>query len=268
MRPASWTHRLGRLVLSSALWRGVGGIALFITLWEAASLLKFPFLRLVPPPHVVFENVVETVQTSAYWSAVFISTKRVAIGYVIGVVLGVPIGLAFGMSRLFKYTFFPVFETLRPIPPLAWVPLSILVWPTVEQTVISIIFLGSFFTVVINVLGGVETLDIRYLRAALSMGATRWQVFWRVVVPATAPSIFTGMAIAIGLTWEIVVAAEMVSSIGFGQTGLGAMMWQAYVGGLIPLIITAMISIGLAGLAFTALIWRIGSYATRWRRQV
>jgi NitT/TauT family transport system permease protein len=268
MRPVTWTRRLGRLVLSSALWRGVGGIALFIALWEAASLLKLPFLRLVPPPHVVFENVVETVQTSAYWSAVLISAKRVAIGYVIGVVLGVPIGLAFGMSRLLKSTFFPVFETLRPIPPLAWVPLSILVWTTVEQTVISIIFLGSFFTVVINVLGGVETLDVRYLRAALSMGASRWQVFWKVVLPATAPSIFTGMAIAIGLTWEIVVAAEMVSSIGSGQTGLGAMMWQAYVGGLIPLIITAMISIGLAGLAFTALIWRIGRYATRWRRQV
>ena len=268
MQRVSWRRQLGRLVLSTRLWRGVGGIALFIALWEAASLLKFPFLRLVPPPHVVFQNLVETVQNPAYWSAVMISARRVAIGYIIGVVLGVPIGLAFGVSRLFKDTFFPVFETLRPIPPLAWVPLSILVWPTVEQTVVSIIFLGSFFTVVINVLGGVETLDIRYLRAALSMGATRWQVFWRVVVPATTPSIFMGMAIAIGLTWEIVVAAEMVSSIGFGQTGLGAMMWQAYVGGLIPLIITAMISIGLAGLAFTALIWRIGSYATRWRRHV
>ncbi|HYX67123.1 MAG TPA: ABC transporter permease [Burkholderiales bacterium] len=261
-------RRLERIALSTTLWRGLAGIALFIALWEAASLLKVSFLRLVPPPHVVFENVIETVQTAAYWSAVYISAKRVAIGYVIGVLLGVPVGLAFGLSRLFRETFFPVFETLRPIPPLAWVPLSILVWPTVEQTVVSIIFLGCFFTVVINVLGGVETLDIRYVRAALSMGASRGQVFWRVVLPATAPSIFTGMAIAIGLTWEIVVAAEMVSSIGFGQTGLGAMMWQAYVGGLIPLIITAMISIGLAGLAFSALIWRIGAYATRWRRQM
>lgn len=268
MRLAKATGRLGRALVSSALWRGLAGIALFIVLWEAASLLKLYFLRLVPPPHVVFQNVIETVQTSAYWSAVYISSKRVALGYLIGVVLGVPIGLAFGVSRIFRHTFFPVFETLRPIPPLAWVPLSILVWPTVEQTVVSIIFLGCFFTVVINVLGGVETLDIRYVRAALSMGATRWQVFWKVVLPATAPSIFTGMAIAIGLTWEIVVAAEMVSSIGSGQTGLGAMMWQAYVGGLIPLIITAMISIGLAGLAFSALIWQIGSYATRWRRQV
>jgi NitT/TauT family transport system permease protein len=76
------------------------------------------------------------------------------------------------------------------------------------------------------------------------------------------------MAIAMGLTWEIVVAAEMVSSIGSGQTGLGAMMWQAYVGGVIPLIITAMISIGLAGLIFSALIWQIGALATRWRRLV
>lgn len=268
MRVATRANRLRRIALSAVLWRGVAGIALFFALWEAASLVKLPFLRFVPPPHVVLENVVQTIQTAAYWSAVYVSAKRVAIGYVIGVVLGVPIGLAFGVSRVFRDTFFPVFETLRPIPPLAWVPLSILFWPSIELTVVSIIFLGSFFTVVINVLGGVETLDVRYLRAAVSMGATPWQVFRKVVVPATSPSIFTGAAIAMGLTWEIVVAAEMVSSIGSGQTGLGAMMWQAYVGGVIPLIITAMISIGLAGLLFSALIWRIGAYATRWRRLV
>jgi len=257
-----------RAVFSTALWRGVGGIAIFVALWEAASLLKLPFLRFVPAPHLLFASVLETLQTPAYWTAVSISAKRVMIGYLIGIALGVPLGLGFGVSRVFKNVFFPVFETLRPIPPLAWVPLSILLWPTMEQTVISIIFLGSFFTVVINVLGGVETVDLRYVRAALSMGATRWQVFWRVVVPATSPSIFTGMAIAMGLTWEIVVAAEMVSSIGSGQTGLGAMMWQAYVGGVIPLIITAMVSIGLAGLLFSALIWQIGGFATRWRRLV
>jgi sulfonate transport system permease protein len=268
MQLATWAGRARRVVRSTALWRGLGGIALFIALWEAASFLKLPFLRFVPAPHILFASVVETVQTSAYWSAVYISAKRVTIGYIIGVVLGVPLGLAFGVSRVFKNLFFPVFETLRPIPPLAWVPLSILFWPTMELTVISVIFLGSFFTVVINVIGGVETVDIRYVRAALSMGATRWQVFSKVVVPATSPSIFTGMAIAMGLTWEIVVAAEMVSSIGSGQTGLGAMMWQAYVGGVIPLIITAMISIGLAGLIFSALIWQIGAFATRWRRLV
>ena len=213
-----------RIVRSTALWRGMGGIALFIALWEAASLLRVPFLRFIPPPHVLFGSVLETIQTSAYWSAVYISAKRVMIGYFIGVGLGVPLGLAFGVSRSFKDIFFPVFETLRPIPPLAWVPLSILLWPTMEQTVISVIFLGSFFTVVINVLGGVETVDVRYVRAALSMGASRRQVFWRVILPATSPSIFTGMAVAMGLTWEIVVAAEMISSIGSGQTGLGAMM--------------------------------------------
>ena len=185
-----------RMVRSTALWRGVGGIALFIALWEAASLLKLPFLRFVPAPHILFASVVETIQTQAYWSAVVISARRVVIGYVIGVALGVPIGLAFGVSRVFKGLFFPVFETLRPIPPLAWVPLSILLWPTMEQTVISVIFLGSYFTVVINVLGGVETVDLRYVRAAFSMGASRWQVFWRVVLPATSPSIFTGMAVA------------------------------------------------------------------------
>ena len=119
-----------RAVFSTALWRGVGGIAIFVALWEAASLLKLPFLRFVPAPHLLFGSVLETVQTPAYWTAVYISAKRVMIGYVIGVALGVPLGLAFGVSRAFKDLLFPVFETLRPIPPLAWVPLSILLWPT------------------------------------------------------------------------------------------------------------------------------------------
>src|SRR6185295_12454504 len=115
MARAHWSRRLRRGVTSAALWQGAAGIALFFALWEAASLVKLPFLRHVPAPHIVLESVVQTIQTEAYWSAVLISAKRVAIGYVIGVVLGVPVGLAFGVSRLLKDTFFPVFETLRPI---------------------------------------------------------------------------------------------------------------------------------------------------------
>jgi NitT/TauT family transport system permease protein len=228
--------------------------------------LYLPWIGAVPAPTEVLHAWLKVIHDPGYWQSWYMSLFRVMSGFVAAMIIGIPFGLLLAVSRSAYGIGFPVFEVLRPIPPLAWVPLSILLWPTMEQTVISVIFLGSYFTVVINVLGGVETIDIRYVRAALSMGATRWQVFWKVVLPATSPSIFTGMAIAMGLTWEIVVAAEMVSSIGSGQTGLGAMMWQAYVGGVIPLIITAMVSIGLAGLLFSALIWQIGAFATRWRR--
>jgi NitT/TauT family transport system permease protein len=253
-----------RLARSPVVWQGLAGIALFLGLWQLGSALRLPMLRHVPTPLEVLVQLASAVQSSQYWLSWYVSGRRVFLGYAIGVGLGVPLGLAMGMSRTFHDTSFPVLEVLRPIPPLAWVPLSILFWPTMEQTIVSIIFLGAFFTVVLNVLGGVEAIDENYRRAALSMGARPWHLFWRIVLPATAPSIFTGMAVGMGLTWEIVVAAEMIASI---QAGLGFMMWQAYVGGNIALIIVAMVSIGLAGLVSSSLIWLAGRRLTPWLRR-
>jgi NitT/TauT family transport system permease protein len=255
--------RLTRLARSAALWQGFAGIALFLALWQVGCALRLPMLRHVPSPVEVVFQLATVVQSRQYWLSWYVSGQRVFLGYTIGVGLGVPLGLAMGMSRIFHGTTFPLVEVLRPIPPLAWVPLSILFWPTMEQTIVSIIFLGAFFTVVLNVLGGVEAIDVNYRRAALSMGARPWHLFWRIVLPATAPSIFTGMAVGMGLTWEIVVAAEMIASI---QAGLGFMMWQAYVGGNIALIIVSMASIGLAGLLSSSLIWMLGRWLTPWLR--
>ena len=262
-RPAP-RSRLGRLARSEAVWQGLAGIAAFLALWQIASMLGLPMLRHVPSPLDVLRQLARVVQGSQYWVSWYVSGRRVFLGYVIGVGLGVPIGLAMGMNRVFHGMGFPVLEVLRPIPPLAWVPLSILFWPTMEQTIVSIIFLGAFFTVVLNVLGGVEAIDVNYRRAALSMGARPWHLFWNIVLPATAPSIVTGMAVGMGLTWEIVVAAEMIASI---QAGLGFMMWQAYVGGNTALIIVSMVSIGLAGLVSSSLIWLLGRRLTPWLRR-
>jgi NitT/TauT family transport system permease protein len=257
-------RRRGRLARTEAVWQGVAGIAAFFVAWQIGSALGLPMLRHVPSPLDVLGQLARVVQSSQYWTSWYVSGRRVFLGYVIGVALGVPLGLGMGMSRIFHGMGFPVLEVLRPIPPLAWVPLSILFWPTMEQTVVSIVFLGAFFTVVLNVLGGVEAIDVNYRRAALSMGARPWHLFWRIVLPATAPSIFTGMAVGMGLTWEIVVAAEMIASI---QAGLGFMMWQAYVGGNISLIIVSMVSIGLAGLVSSSLIWLAGRHLTPWLRR-
>lgn len=262
-RPRPPARRLGRVVRGSALWQGFAGIAAFLLLWQVGSALGIPMLRHVPSPLGVLRELGHAVQTSQYWLSWYVSGRRVFVGYVIGVGLGVPLGLSMGMSRAFHDMSFPVLEVLRPIPPLAWVPLSILFWPTMEQTIVSIIFLGAFFTVVLNVLGGVEAIDVNYRRAAVSMGARPWHLFWKIVLPATAPSIVTGMAVGMGLTWEIVVAAEMIASI---QAGLGFMMWQAYVGGNIALIIVSMVSIGLAGLVSSSAIWLIGRRVTPWLR--
>jgi NitT/TauT family transport system permease protein len=158
---------------------------------------------------------------------------------------------------------FPPLEILRPIPPLAWVPTAIIFWPTTELSIAFVIFLGAFFTVVLNVLGGARSIDERHVRAAASLGSRPSDIFWKIVLPATLPSIFTGMAVGMGITWEVVVAAEMIA----GKSGLGYFTWASYVGGNYPQIIIGMISIGIAGYLSSGLIRSLGKLATPWQRR-
>jgi len=147
------------------------------------------------------------------------------------------------------------------------VPAAIIFWPTQELSIGFVIFLGAFFTIVINVLGGARTIDVRYLRAVQSMGASQWDLFWRIILPGTLPSIFTGAAVGMGITWEVVVAAEMISGGGTqGGGGLGFFIWNSYIGGSLPQIVVGMISIGIAGYLSSTLIRMIGRSAMPWRK--
>jgi NitT/TauT family transport system permease protein len=168
------------------------------------------------------------------------------------------------MSRFTNQLIFPPLEILRPIPPLAWVPTAIIFWPTTELSIAFVIFLGAFFTVVLNVLSGARSIDARHVRAAASFGSRRSDIFWKIVLPATLPSIFTGMAVGMGITWEVVVAAEMIA----GKSGLGYFTWASYVGGNYPQIIIGMISIGIAGYLSSGLIRLLSKVATPWQRRI
>jgi NitT/TauT family transport system permease protein len=120
---------------------------------------------------------------------------------------------------------------------------------------------------VINVLGGARNIDTSYLRAAQSMGASQWDLFLRIILPGTLPSIFTGAAVGMGITWEVVLAAEMIS--GGGQQsggGLGFFIWSSYMGGSIEQVIVGMISIGIAGYLSSSLIRKLGVICTPWLR--
>ncbi len=101
-----------------------------------------------------------------------------------------------GLSRHLRDLSFPTLEILRPIPPLAWVPTAVIFWPTPEMSMIFVTFLGAFFTMVLNILGGVRNVDIRYVRSAQSLGSSGMDIFRRIVLPATLPSLFTGMTVA------------------------------------------------------------------------
>lgn len=266
--------RFRKTIENVSLWRGVVAIVLFLLFWEIGARSKdlfgfaFPFVGFLPPPSAVAVAWLEVLPKWGYWESWYASFMRILSGFLVAQLIGIPFGLMLAMNRYFRGIFFPPFEILRPIPPLAWVPASLIFWPTTELSIAFVTFLGAFFTIVINVLGGARAIDVRYVRAAQSMGATQWDLFWRIILPGTLPSIFVGAAVGMGITWNVVLAAEMVSGGGSAQGGggLGFFIWNSYMGGSLPQIVVGMISIGIAGYLSSAAIRLLGDYFMPWRR--
>jgi NitT/TauT family transport system permease protein len=258
------TAALGKNSITLSLRRGLVAVLGLLVFWEIGRRLHFPFLSAVPAPTEVFASLDHIVGNSKFWNDWIASFSRVLSGFALAQLIGIPVGLLMAMSRTLRYLWFPPLEILRPIPPLAWVPTSIIFWPTTELSIIFVMFLGAFFTVVLTVLGGARAIDERLIRAARSFGSKPRDIFWRIVLPATLPSIITGMAVGMGVTWEVVVAAEMIA----GKSGLGYFTWASYVGGNYPQIIVGMASIGIAGYLSSGAIRLLGKRATPWQRRV
>jgi NitT/TauT family transport system permease protein len=273
---SSRARALGR----PAFWRGVISITTSLALWEIGARshewfgFSFPWFSQVPAPTAVIGEMLRLVQEPSFWNSAYLSTLRVFEGFFAAMVIGIPLGLTMAMSRTFYGIFFPVFEVLRPIPPLAWVPAAIIFWPTQELSIAFVTFLGAFFTIVINVIGGAQAIDVRYFQAARSMGSSSWDIFRRIILPGTLPSIVVGATVGMGITWAVVVAAEMISgggsagSVGGAGGGLGFFIWNSYVGGSYTQIVVGMISIGIAGYISSALLRKIGELITPWLKEV
>ena len=203
------TNSLQKLFKNTTTRRGIGAVIIFVIIlhigsqldeWTGYDLLG---IGLVPPPAHVFTAFLEVIPLHGYWMSWVASFSRVITGFLVAMLIGIPFGLLLAVNRYFRGVFFPPFEILRPIPPLAWVPASLIFWPTNEMSIAFVTFLGAFFTIVINVLGGARSIDISYLRAAQSMGASQLDLFWKIVLPGTLPSIFTGAAVGMGITGKL-----------------------------------------------------------------
>ena len=268
--------RLKSRLLSRASLRAGIALLVFVLLWELGSRSRewlgfaLPWIGQVPAPSAVLRVWAGLLTNYGYWESWYLSLVRVLAGFVAAMVIGIPLGLLMAVSKTFNGLTFPSFEVLRPIPPLAWVPVSIIFWPTQELSIAFVTFLGAFFTVVINVVGGAKSIDSRYFQAAQAMGASQWDIFRRVVLPATLPSIVVGSSVGMGITWNVVVAAETISgggSSGGSGGGLGFFIWNSYVGGSYEQIVVGMISIGIAGYACSEVLRALGGLATPWLRQ-
>jgi len=249
-------------IFNIVLLRGVTSIVGFIIFWEICARFGVPVIGKVPAPSIVLGSLLEQLVLPSYWISWKDSLYRIFVGFTIAQIIGVPLGLFLGANRRARELIFPIFEIMRPVPPLAWVPAAVIFWPTAEMSMIFVTFLGAFFTVVLNIVQGITSIDIRYIRAAHSLGSSRQDIFWRVLLPASLPSVVVGMTVGMGITWAVVVAAEMIAT----STGLGYLTWRGFVSGRFPMIVVGMISIGVAGYISSALIRSVGGFFTPWLR--
>lgn len=245
------------------------GFGVFFGFWYlACTALHLPRFSSLPGPIEVInewfsKNPVygTSIYTPAYYTDIISSVRRVAEAFVLATALGVPLGLLLGWSKSFREYVFPVFETLRPIPILAWVPLAILMFYYTESAVVYLTFLASFFATALNTKLGVDSIDESFPRAAACLGASRWQVFRHVIIPGALPFIFTGLQISVGVAWFSLVAAEMIS----GQYGLGYLIMTSYTMVQYPVIVIGMATLGIVGYATSALVRIAGDYLMQWR---
>lgn len=261
--------RISQWLKSPKPYLMVAGFAILLAFWWlTVEVWKLPRFQDTPGLTVVFKEIFSTnpvyglsVYTPEYYQHIWASVRRVAIAFFLATALGVPLGLFLGWSRTFREYVFPVFETLRPIPILAWVPLAILMFSGAETPVIFLTFLASFFATALNTMLGVESIDESYSRAAYCLGASKWQVFREVIVPGAMPYIFTGLQISVGVAWFSLVAGEMVS----GEFGLGYVINTSYTMVRYPTIVIGMVTLGAVGYATSALVRMAGDYLMQWR---
>ena len=261
--------RISKWIRSPKPYLMLTGFALLLGFWHfTVTVWKLPRFQDMPGLTVVVKELFSkdpvyglSIYTPEYYEHIWVSVRRVGLSFLLATALGVPLGLFLGWSKTFREYVFPVFETLRPIPILAWVPLAILMFSGNETPVIFLIFLASFFATALNTMLGVESIDESYSRAAYCLGANKWQVFREVIVPGAMPFIFTGLQISVGVAWFSLVAGEMVS----GQFGLGYVINTSYTMVRYPTIIIGMITLGIVGYSTSALIRIGGDYMMKWR---
>ncbi|MGY1458508.1 MULTISPECIES: ABC transporter permease [unclassified Luteimonas] len=240
---------------------GVVVIVLLLAAWWAT--VAWTHSVIFPTPWKVMSGTLELVRDGTLWWHIAASLGRVGAGFALAVAVGVPLGLWMGWKRGAHDALNPLFQILRPISPIAWIPISILWFGIGNASPIYLIFISSVFPLVLQTVAGVHTIEKRYLRAAENFGVSRRKLFAQVVIPATLPQVIVGMRIGLGVAWLVVVAAEMIAL----RSGLGYLIMDSRnAGNRYDLVIAAMIIIGLIGLLLDGLMRQLEeAKIVRWR---
>jgi nitrate/nitrite transport system permease protein len=186
---------------------------------------------------------------------IFASLKRVAIGYSLAAIVGVGLGILIGTNKLMFRALDPLFQVLRTVPPLAWLPISLAAFRQANPSAIFVIFITAIWPILINTAVGVKQIPQDYNNVAKVLRLSKQKYFFKILFPATVPYIFTGLKIGIGLSWLAIVAAEMLT----GGVGIGFFIWDAWNSSRISEIILALVYVGVVGLLLDKLVNYIAS---------
>jgi NitT/TauT family transport system permease protein len=277
------TDRDGRLKNGMAIFKrtlhGTIVPVVLLIVWEALTQSGFINPQILPAPSQVLLRWIDYLKpleqydpANMSYLAWFFSGElphdalasiiRVVGGFGIGAGLALPLGLLMGGSARFYQLMNPLVQLLRPIPPIAYIPLAILWFGLGNPPAFFLISLGAFFPVLMNTISGVRTVDEIYIRAARNLGASGATLFLRIILPAATPHILTGLRVGIGVAFIVVIVAEMIAvnnGLGFRILEAREFMWS-------DKIIAGMITIGLLGLAIDTGMDRINRYLLRWHR--
>jgi nitrate/nitrite transport system permease protein len=190
---------------------------------------------------------------------VMTSLQRVAYGFGFAAIVGILLGALVGQSQWAMRGLDPIFQVLRTVPPLAWLPLSLAAFRDANPSAIFVIFITAIWPVIINTAVGIRNIPQDYRNVAAVLRLNQFEFFWRIMIPSAAPYIFTGLRIGIGLSWLAIVAAEMLT----GGVGIGFFIWDAWNSSRLSDIIVALIYIGVVGFMLDRLVALIGQFATR-----
>lgn len=230
-------------------------IASFFLAWAFITTFT-PAGKTTPGPMEVLRLLVtsffEPIGRYTIYGHLYYSLRRVLIGYTVATALGIVVGISMGTSRYAEAIIKPIFELIRPIPPIAWIPLVILWFGVGELPKYAIIFIGSFTNVTLNAYTGAQRVDQTLIGCAKMLGTSDREIFLRVILPSSLPQIFAGMQVALSTAWMAVLAAEMVGA----QEGCGWMILRGSDTTNIPLVLVGMVVIGAVGLVLaTAMRW-------------
>ena len=265
-RPSLKTRATGALTsIATRLLPPAIVIALMVVAWE---LLCGKTGATLPPPSRVLNDAWELIvnpffdngglDKGLFWH-LSASLQRVAIGYAFAAVVGVALGTLVGQSIWAMRGLDPIFQVLRTVPPLAWLPLSLAAFRDGQPSAIFVIFITSIWPIIINTAVGIRNIPQDYRNVAAVLRLNPLEFFVKIMVPSAAPYIFTGLRIGIGLSWLAIVAAEML----IGGVGIGFFIWDAWNSSHISEIIVALIYVGLVGFVLDRIVAGVASIVTR-----